>query len=439
MRIKVGRFNNYINEHVLYKVANLNTAAIITKIIAGILTSKAIAVFIGVEGMALIGNLRNFLGAIHTFSILGFYNGLVKSIGAVKNDVLKLSQTLSTAYYLGFFSTLLIAFISYYNAETINNFLFTANYNYAYVIKIMALALPFYALNMFSFAIMNGFSKYKILLIINIMGQILGVSITLLLIYQNNIDGALIAAVIAPSLIFFITFVGFVNQRSLVASVRISNVKLGVLKKFAPFALMALVTAIAIPMVSIVIRNYIIDEVGIKEAGYWEAMQRISDYYLMFINSLLTLYVLPRFSEIESKKEFRKEVFSFYKTAMPVFGIGLIIIYVLRSLLVPLMFSEAFKPTEDLFFWQLLGDFVKVLSIVIAYQFIAKRMFTHFIIIEVFLIIVMYLSSIFLIDIFGVKGAVMGHFVSYLMHYGIILLIFGSSLFGMISEKTDKE
>jgi len=380
MRIKVGRFNNYINEHVLYKVANLNTAAIITKIIAGILTSKAIAVFIGVEGMALIGNLRNFLGAIHTFSILGFYNGLVKSIGAVKNDVLKLSQTLSTAYYLGFFSTLLIAFISYYNAENINNFLFTANYNYAYVIKIMALALPFYALNMFSFAIMNGFSKYKILLIINIMGQILGVSITLLLIYQNNIDGALIAAVIAPSLIFFITFVGFVNQRSLVASVRISNVKLGVLKKFAPFALMALVTAIAIPMVSIVIRNYIIDEVGIKEAGYWEAMQRISDYYLMFINSLLTLYVLPRFSEIESKKEFRKEVFSFYKTAMPVFGIGLIIIYVLRSLLVPLMFSEAFKPTEDLFFWQLLGDFVKVLSIVIAYQFIAKRMFTYFII-----------------------------------------------------------
>src|SRR5690606_35751936 len=189
MRIKVGRFNNYINEHVLYKVANLNTAAIITKIIAGILTSKAIAVFIGVEGMALIGNLRNFLGAIHTFSILGFYNGLVKSIGAVKNDVLKLSQTLSTAYYLGFFSTLLIAFISYYNAENINNFLFTANYNYAYVIKIMALALPFYALNMFSFAIMNGFSKYKILLIINIMGQILGVSITLLLIYQNNIDG----------------------------------------------------------------------------------------------------------------------------------------------------------------------------------------------------------------------------------------------------------
>lgn len=433
----MGKFNNYINEHVLFKVANLNTATIITKIVAGILTSKAIAIFIGVEGMALIGNLRNFLGAIHSFSILGVYNGLVKSISEVKNDVLKLSQTLSTAYYLGFFSTLLIAFLSYYNAESINDFLFATHYNYAYIIKIMALALPFYALNMFSFAIMNGFSKYKILLIINIIGQILGLSITLILIYQYNIDGAMIAAVIAPSLIFLITFIGFVNQRSLVSSVRISNVTLGVLKKFAPFATMALVTAIAIPMVSIVIRNYIIDEVGIKEAGHWEAMQRISDYYLMFINSLMTLYFLPRFSEIESKKEFRMEVFNFYKTAMPIFGTGLVIIYLLRSFLVPLMFSEAFKPTEDLFLWQLLGDFVKVLSIVIAYQFIAKKMFTHFIIIEVFLVIIMYLSSVYLIDIFGVKGAVMGHFVSYLMHYGIILLIFGSSLFGVIANTND--
>ena len=46
----------------------------------------------------------------------------------------------------------------------------------------------------------------------------------------------------------------------------------------------------------------------------------------------------------------------------------------------------------------------------------------------------MYLSSIYLIDIYGVKGAVIGHFVSYLMHYGIILLIFGTSLFKVISN-----
>ncbi|MFK7782211.1 oligosaccharide flippase family protein, partial [Psychroserpens sp.] len=198
----------YINTNVLFKVAHLNSATIATKIIAGILTSKAIALFIGVEGMALIGNLRNFISGIQSFAILGFYNGFVKTVAKCKDDTLELCKTISTTYYLGFFSTIFMSFLCYYNAEFVNDFLFSDNFNYAYVIQILALALPFYALNMFCFGIMNGFSNFKMLLIINIIGQILGLAVTLYLIYIEHIDGALVAAVIAPSLIFLITLVG---------------------------------------------------------------------------------------------------------------------------------------------------------------------------------------------------------------------------------------
>ncbi|HNQ27476.1 MAG TPA: O-antigen translocase, partial [Aquaticitalea sp.] len=183
----------------------------------------------------------------------------------------------------------------------------------------------------------------------------------------------------------------------------------------------------------------IIEVVGMKEAGYWEAMNRISDYCLMFIMSLMNLYFLPRFSEIENKREFRKEVFNFYKSILPYFAAGLLLVYLLRSLIVRLVFSEAFAPATELFMWQLLGDFVKVLSVVIAFQFIAKRMFWHFVIIEVFLVCMMYLTSVYLIDIYGVKGAVIGHFVSYVLFYGLVLLIFSSSLFGVIQEEVPKE
>ena len=419
----------------LFKVAHLNSVTIATKIIAGILTSKAIAIFIGVEGMALIGNLRNFLSAIQSFAILGFYNGFVKTIGKCKDDALELSKTISTTYYLGFFSTILMSFLCYYNAEFVNDFLFSANYNYAYVIKIFALALPFYSLNMFCFGIMNGFSNFKMLLIINIIGQILGLTVTLYLIYIDHIDGALVAAVIAPSLLFLITLVGIINRRNLMPQIKISHMSLSVLKTFAPFATMALVTAIALPFTSIMIRNFIIDELGIQQAGYWEAMNRISDYYLMFVTSIMTLYIIPRFSEIDNKQEFRKEVFGFYKSVMPIFGLGLIAIYFLRPFVVSLVFTEEFQPVENLFLWQLLGDFVKVLAIVIAYQFLAKKMFAQFIIIEIFLVIMLYLTSVYLIDLFGVEGAVMGHFFSYLMHFLIVLLVFSNSLFGVTTEE----
>ena len=144
---------------------------------------------------------------------------------------------------------------------------------------------------------------------------------------------------------------------------------------------------------------------------------------------------MPRFAELKSRKEFRKEVFSFYKTVLPVFAIILGIVYLGRSLLVTVLFTEEFRPIEDLFGYQILGDFMRVMSMVIAYKFLAKKMFTHFIIIEVFLFVIMYFSSIYLIDVFGVKGAVMGHCLSYFMHFGIVILIFGSSLFGVLNDE----
>ena len=433
------RLLKYIDNNVLFKDGRLNNASIIVKVLGGIFTSKAIAIFIGVEGMALIGNLSNFFSAIRSFALLGFYNGLVKYIAEFKNSALQLSKTLSTAYYLGFFSTLLLSLLTYYNAESLNNFLFSVNYNYTFVIKIFAFALPFYSLNLFSFAIMNGFSKYKILLVINIIGQILGVFITLLLIYQNKIEGALVAVVIAPSLMFLVTLVGVINRKSLIPQIKLSNVDFDILKKFAPFIAIALITTIGMPVVFILIRNNIIDNVGMKYAGYWEAMNRISDYYLMFVMSLMTLYIVPKFGDIKSKKKFKSEIISTYKAVVPVFFLGLLLIYLFRPFIVKIVFSSEFQPMEDLFLWQLLGDFIKTLSIVIAYQFIAKKMFAHFIVIELFLAVVIYFSSVYLIQIFGVEGAVMGHFVSYLMYFGIVLLIFNSSLFGVIPAGNENE
>ncbi len=429
---------SYINSKVLVKITSLKTAAVFTRIIAGILTSKAIAVFIGAEGLALVGNLRNFVASTQTIATLGFYKGVVKYVNDFKNDLVKLSKTLSTAYYIGFITTIVMSFYCYFNAETINELIFPTYNNYIYIIKIFAIVLPFYALNMFSFSIMNGFSKYKILIIINIIGQVLGLSIALLLIYQKNLDGALISVAISESLIFLITLVGITNRKSLVPLISVNNVSLSYIKKLSSYTGMALFPAIILPLVILAIRSHIIDTIGYKDAGFWEAMLRISKYYLMLVSSLLGLYIIPRFSEIKDIATFKKEVFSLYKSVIPYFALGLLLIYLLKPFIVWVVFTKEFEPVEDLFLWQLLGDFVKVLSMIIAYQFLAKKMFWHYIITEAFLVVILYTTSIYFIKIYGVKGAVIGHFVSYLMYYGVILLIFGSSLFGVESDKTIK-
>lgn len=427
------KFNSYINKNVLFNVANLNSFTVSIKIIAGILISKFIAIFIGVEGLARIGNLSNFLKAVQGISSLGLYKGFVSLISKYKEKADKLTEVVSTTFYLGFLSTMLIALLCFYFAEPINTFLFGEE-NYTYVIKILPFVLPLYSLNAFCFAIMNGYSKYKFLLIISIIGQIGGLLITLLLIWQDRIDGALLAIVITPGLIFLITLVGILFRTSLMSNIKVTKVSIELINRLSPYSIMALTSTVALPFILILIRNYITGEIGLKEAGYWEAMNRISDYYLMFVNSFIALYLVPKLTTVNTKKAFTSEVLSFYKGLLPYFAGVLVLMFFLRRFVILLVFSEDFLPTTDLFFWQLLGDLIRVMAMVIAYQFLAKKMFSHFIVLEVFLFVILYFSSIYLIDVFGLEGAVMGYFLTHLLYLGIVILIFTSDMFGIISE-----
>ena len=61
---------------------------------------KVIAIFVGPSGMALLGNLRNFLTSTEAFATLGFENGVVKYVAEHKKEEQKLQQTLSTILIL---------------------------------------------------------------------------------------------------------------------------------------------------------------------------------------------------------------------------------------------------------------------------------------------------------------------------------------------------
>jgi PST family polysaccharide transporter len=423
---------NYIKDNLLIKVASLNTFSVLIKIFSGFLTSKAIAVFIGPEGMALIGNFRNFFTTAQSISTLGFYNGAIKYIAELKKNQIELSKIASTIFYFGIFFSILISILCFFNSQYINDTIFSSVNDYNYVIKVLALVLPFYFFNTFVSSIINGFSKFKTLMMVNIVSQILVLLATLLLIYKYKIPGALIAVVISQIVIFMviITVIGF--NKKLIPSLKVSFVRYSYVKKLSKYSIMAIFSAILLPFITIAIRNYIIENIGFREAGFWEAMTRISNYYLMFISSLMAIYILPRFSEINTIQAFRNEVFNFYKTIIPIFGLGLVGVYFLRQYIINIVLTNEFKPVESLFFWQLLGDFVKVLSMIISYQFLAKKMFWYYIITEALFGVLFFITSIFFMKIFGVKGVTIAYFMAYLLHYIILLVIFRKSLFNSL-------
>jgi len=425
----IKQLRQFIGGNVLLKITSFNSVAIGVRIVAGLISSKVIAFYLGAPGMALLGDLRNFITSVQGVSTLGIYNGVVKFTAQHKSRPSLLGKVLSTSFLLGGFSTIFTALILFFGADYWNSLLFGTDKNFIFIFKILGLALPFYGLNTLLIAVINGFGKSKWIILINAATNILGLLITVFLIYTHNIDGAFIAVVTIPSIALLITGTALVKKIHFLRLFSFEQVDLSFVKKFASYTGMTLFSAIGTPMVFIAIRQKIINVDGLTNAGYWDAMLRLSDYYLMFVTTILTLYILPKLAETNTVKDFRKEIFNFYKTILPLFGLGCLLVFLLKNQLVNLVFTEDFLAMSPIFAWQLAGDFLRVAAMVLAYQFLAKNMFWTFMGTQVFSLALIYLSFTFFIDRYGFVGAGMGHLFSYFIYLIVVLFIFRKALF----------
>lgn len=399
------------------------------KIAFGVLTSKVVAVFVGPNGMALVANLRNFMTSLESISTLGFQAGIVKYITENQENKTQIQKIISTVFYCLFCITFMISCILYLFSDYWNYKIFGSNKEYLLIFKVMALILPLYAFSLVFISIVNGFCQFKKVIYINIIGTLVGFVLTFFLIHKYTILGALLSITITPALMFFVTFFYISKQINLFKNIKIKYFDFQIIKNLSSYSLMALVSAVLGSLVFLAIRNHIIENLGLKQAGFWEAISRISGYYMLFSGTLLTLYFLPKLILANSKQETKLVFYSYFKTTLPIYCLGFLILYFLRHFIIQTLFTKDFLPTTDLFFWQLFGDLFKVASLVLGFQFIAKKMTKEFVISEIMSLAILYFSSIYFIKIYGIQGIVIAQaFDNFLYLIGLVIF-FRKNLF----------
>src|SRR5690606_18906379 len=104
------------------------------------------------------------------------------------------------------------------------------------------------------------------------------------------------------------------------------------------------------------------------------------------------------------------------KTLLPIFGLGMLLLYFFRDWIIALIYA-GFGGVADLFKWQLIGAFIKLASIVLSYQILAKRLFKYFIFTEILSLVIFYLLANYFVDIFGVEGVVIADTLRYLIYF----------------------
>lgn len=422
-------FIKKITQTNLFKITSLNSLSIVLKLGIGLITSKVIAVFVGPSGLALVGNFRNFVGSFETISTLGFQNGIIKYVSETKEEQTNLNKYVSTVFISVLSVSVCLSGLLFFGADYWNALIFGSQFQFSFVFKAFAFALPWYALSLILVSIINGLGKFKNVVYIAIIGNLIGLIVSVLFISQYQTIGALLAIIITPSVLFLVSFYFFSKEISIFNSVRLRFFDFKIIRNLSHYFLMALVPGIIGSIVFLSIRKNIITIVGIQEAGYWEAISRVSSYYLLFISSILTLYFLPNLAVAKNNKETKIVFWKYYKAIFPFIFIGLLLIYFTRLWIVKLLFTEAFLPVTSLFFWQLVGDMLKMASWILGYQFFAKKLTVAFIVSELFSLSINYLSSIFLVKSFGIEGVVMAHALTYSIYLLVLSLYFRRSLF----------
>lgn len=399
----------------IVKVFSFTAMSTLVRMLTGLISVKVVASIIGPTGVALVGQLNNFATIVLSLSSGGINNGITKYIAEYKDDADKVKDYLSTALRITVGCSLVVGVLMILFHSYLSEFIMLSP-DYGYVFVIFGFTILLYALNMMLTSVINGFKEFQKYVKINIANSIAGLLFTLCFVYTLGLPGALISAVTFQSVMLFVTLwmvrkLPWVNWGYFKEKL---NVPLT--KQYFRYTLMTLTSAATVPVSQMLLRGYVISEISPAEAGWWEAMNRISNMYLMVITTSFSVYYLPRLSELTDRLELRREIFKSYKVIVPMLLGGFALIYLLRFLVIRILFTPEFLPMENLFVWQLSGDFFKICSWLLAFLMVAKSMTKAFVITEiVFTLIFVGLGFLFM-QWNGVVGITQAYLVNYILY-----------------------
>lgn len=405
----------------LLRTSVLNGVAVLIKTITMFVLNKILAVYLGPTGYAAIGQFQNFIQMVTTFAGSAINTAVVKYTAEYHEDESKQRAIWKTAGSIIFLFSLIFAFLILIFQGQLSLYIFHS-LKYQTVFIWFAVFLIFFNFNTLFLAILNGKKEILKLVLANIAGSLFALIITSVLAIKLHLYGALVALSIYQSIAFIVTLFLCYRANWFKFSSLLGKIDLEITKKFSSFILMALVSAICVPLSQMLIRAYLTQEFSLAYAGYWEAMIRLSTVYLMLVTTTLGVYYLPRLSELNKIDEIKKEVYLGYKFLFPLTVVGGIIVFLLRDWIINLLFTPSFAPMQDLFFWQMMGDALKIGSWILAYLMLSKAMTKLYISTEIIFTLSLIALTYVCTQFFGFKGVSIAHLINYGVYWIVISL-----------------
>lgn len=419
---------NYIKTD-LVKVFSFMALSTFIKMITSFLSMKIVAVIIGPSGIAMLGQLNNFSTIAMNFASAGINNGVTKYIAEFKENNERTSKFLSTAFRLTLYCALGVGGFMVIFANKLSRLIMLSE-EYKYVFICFGCTVVFYAINNLLISVVNGVKQFRLFTYINIANSIVGLLFSVVFVMICGLKGALISVVTFQSVVLIVTLFLLRKQYWFKWSNFKLKVEKEVLYKYLKYSVASLVFIALTPSMQLFLRRYVIAEISEVEAGIWEGMNRISAMYMMIINTSLSVYYIPRLSELKDPQDLRMEVIKAYKFIIPLMLIIFTSIYVLRKFVVYILFTSEFYPMESLFIWQLSLDVINTCSFILSYLLIAKALILQYTVTSVvFSLMYVCLAYLLLKVEHDVVGIIQGNIIAQFFYFLTIAFLFRKIIF----------
>lgn len=409
-----------VNKFLLIGFANLS------KILVGFFLLKLATEYLTPSEFGMIGHYISFISLIYIFSGGGISNGIIAIIGRNSANVAFIEKTKTTLFMFSIFFSICLSILILLLSNNISAFVFK-DQSYDLFISLSAAYITFFSIINFLIAYLNGFSRTKDYVFIQIVGSTFAIALGYLAISNYGIYGAISAyslqflSLLIPSIFFF---------RSLVKiKFSFQYFDIDILKQALKFSVIAIIGIFSVPLTEFFIRESIIINLGYEYSGYWQSLNRISVAVISFFITFFTYFLLPKInkSAYENIKIYKKISFGI----IPLFILLSVFLVTFDEMIIRIFLSQDYLEIANYFYLQFSGDFFKMLSYFMIFLAISRAAIKTIIFIESAQFILLYfITSINLAS----KGSLFSVYESYLIAYFIFFVIVSIWFFNAIRK-----
>ena len=408
----------------IFKATSLFGGVQIYKILIELLKQKAIALFLGPEGMGIRGLYGSSISLIQSVSSLGLSSSAVRDIAEANTsgDLNRIAKVISVLKKLIWITGITGMLITIFASPMLSKNAF-GNYDYVISFIILSSTLLLQQLSLGQTVVLQGLRKFKPLAKCSIFGALLGLIVSVPIYYIYGIKGVVIALVLDS--VFTLILSWYYSKRVCIKPVNVSvkeSIKEG--KGMLSMGIVMTIDSILVMLMAYILRTYISGLGGVAAVGLYTAGFAIVNQYAgMVFNAMSTDYY-PRLAGINTDNiKCHIAVNQQAELATLIISPLVMIFMVISPLIIILLYTSQFLSVVPFMKACMLGMLFKGGSWSLSYLFLAKKDMKTFLMFEV--AIVVFNLSIFIpsYKFGGLNLLGLSYLLSHIMYY-IILLIF---------------